>query len=46
MHLKMAEALGTVHTGGRGLLQSYCFDQMAAPVPEIMDGLLYVWRFM
>jgi hypothetical protein len=35
---KMAEALGTVHTRGRGLLRS--FDQMAASVPEyrIING--------
>jgi ribosomal protein L12E/L44/L45/RPP1/RPP2 len=32
---KMAEALGMVHMCGS-------FDQMAAPVPEIMDGSLYV----
>jgi hypothetical protein len=45
MHLKMAELLGTMHTHGMGLLQGWwwpkvprlVFDQMAAPVPEIMD---------
>jgi hypothetical protein len=49
MHLKMAEALGTVHTRGRGLLQGWwwpigpklVFDKMAVPVPEIMDSSLY-----
>jgi hypothetical protein len=42
----MAEALGTVHMRGRGLLQQCWFpvgpklvsDQMATAVPEIMDG--------
>jgi hypothetical protein len=46
---KMAEALGTVHTRGRGLLRGrwspvgpkLVFDQMAEPVPEIMDDCLY-----
>jgi hypothetical protein len=37
----MEEAVGTVHTRGRD-----CFkgdgDQMATPVPEIMDGSLYL----
>jgi hypothetical protein len=41
----MARALGTVHTSGRGLLRGLwgpvdpelVFDQMVAPVPEIMD---------
>jgi hypothetical protein len=41
----MVEALGTVQTRGRGLVRRWCwpvdptlvFDQMAAPVPEIMD---------
>jgi hypothetical protein len=41
---KMAEALGTVHTHGRGLLRGcwwlvgpeLVFDQMAAPGPEII----------
>jgi hypothetical protein len=34
----MGEALGMVHMSGRGLLQEcLTFDQMAAPVPEIMD---------
>jgi hypothetical protein len=41
----MAEALGTVHMLGRGLLKKcwwpvgpkLLFDQMAARVPEIMD---------
>jgi hypothetical protein len=50
MHLKMAEALGTVHTLRRGLLRGWwwrpigpklAFDQMVAPVPEIMDDSLY-----
>jgi hypothetical protein len=49
MYLKMTEALGTVHIRGRGLLRGSCwpvdrklvFDQMAAPVPEIMEGSLY-----
>jgi hypothetical protein len=50
--LKMAEALGTVHTSGRGLLPGWwwpagsklVFDQMAAPVPEIMDTPVF-WFF-
>jgi hypothetical protein len=45
----MAEALGTVHTPWRGLLREWwwpvdpklVFDQLAASVPEIMDGSLY-----
>jgi hypothetical protein len=45
---KVAKALGTVHTRGRGLLQGWwwpvgpklVYDQMAAPVPEIMCGSL------
>jgi hypothetical protein len=45
MHLKMAEALGTVHTRGRRLLRrlwwpigpKLVFVQMAAQVREIMD---------
>jgi hypothetical protein len=44
----MAEALGAVHTRGRELLRGWwvmCrhrfFDQMAASVPEILDGFLY-----
>jgi hypothetical protein len=49
MHLKMAEKLGTVHTRGRKLLRGWrwpvgpklVFDQMVAPVPEIMDSSLY-----
>jgi hypothetical protein len=40
--------LGTVHTRGRGLLREWlwsvgpklAFDQMAASVPQIMDGCL------
>jgi hypothetical protein len=44
----MAEALGTVHMHGRRLFRGWwwsvgrklVFDQMAAPVPEIMDGSL------
>jgi hypothetical protein len=46
----MAEALGTVHMYGRGLLRerwwpadpTLVFDQMTAPVPEIMDSNLYL----
>jgi hypothetical protein len=46
---KIAEALGTVHTHERGLLQGQWWpigpklilDQMAAPVPEIGDGSMY-----
>jgi hypothetical protein len=46
---KKAEALGTVHMRGRRLLRGrwwsvsakLVFDQMAAPVPEIMDASLY-----
>jgi hypothetical protein len=46
---KMVEELEMVHTCGRALLQGrwwpvgpkLVFDQMAAPVPEIMDGSLY-----
>jgi hypothetical protein len=42
----------SVHTRGRRLLQGrlwpagpkLVFDQMAAPVPEIMDDTLYVYR--
>jgi hypothetical protein len=49
-HLKLAKALGTVHTRGRGLLRGWwwlvgtklIFDHMEAPVPEIMDGSLYM----
>jgi hypothetical protein len=45
MQLKMAESLGTVHTRRRGLLWGWwwplgpklVFDQMATPVPVIMD---------
>jgi hypothetical protein len=45
---KMSEALRTVHTRGSGLLWGWWwlvgpklfFDQIAAPVPEIMDGSL------
>jgi hypothetical protein len=47
--LKMAEALGIVHTRGRGLLQGWWwsvgpklgFDKMAATVPGIMDTNSY-----
>jgi hypothetical protein len=47
---KMAEAPGTLHTSGRELLHGLCWpvgpklvsDQMATPVPEIMDGSLYI----
>jgi hypothetical protein len=47
---KLAETLGTVHTRGIGLLRErwwplgpkLIFDQMAAPVPDIMDGYLYI----
>jgi hypothetical protein len=46
--LKIAEALGTVHTRGRGLLRvrwwpvgpKLVFDQTAAQVSEIMDAPL------
>jgi hypothetical protein len=46
----MAETLRTVHKRGRGLLRGWwwevgpklVFDQMASPVPEIMDGSLYL----
>jgi hypothetical protein len=46
----MAQVLGTVHTRGRGQFRGWqwpvgpklIFDQMAAAVPEIMDGFLYV----
>jgi hypothetical protein len=52
MHLKMAEALGTVHMCRKGLLQSslwpigpkLIFDQMAAWVSGIMDMSLYEWQ--
>jgi hypothetical protein len=38
MHLKkMAEALGMVHMQRKGLNRNVLFDQMEAPVPEIMD---------
>jgi hypothetical protein len=48
-YLKMTEALRTVHTLGRGLLRGgwwpvspkLVFDQMAALVPENMDGSFY-----
>jgi hypothetical protein len=44
----MAQALRAVHSSGRELLRGLwwtmapklVFDQMAAPVPEIMDGSL------
>jgi hypothetical protein len=47
---KIAEALRTVHTCGRGLLRVWWWpigpklvsDQKAAPVPEIMDCSLYI----
>jgi hypothetical protein len=43
---KMAEALGTAHTCGRGLLRGWwwpvgpelVFNQMTVPVPKIMDS--------
>jgi hypothetical protein len=46
----MAEALGTVHIRGWGLIRGWwwpvspklLFDQMAAPIPEIMGGSLYI----
>jgi hypothetical protein len=46
---KMAEALATTHTRGRVLLREQwwpigpklIFNQMAAPVPEIMDSSLF-----
>jgi hypothetical protein len=43
----MSEALGMVHTCGRGLLRGPVdpklgFDQTAAEVPEIMVTTLYV----
>jgi hypothetical protein len=46
----MAEALGKVHARRRGLVRQWwwpegpklVFDQMAAPVPEIMNGSLYI----
>jgi hypothetical protein len=49
MHLRMAEALGTVPTRGKGLLREWwwpvdpklVFDRMAAAVPESMDSFLY-----
>jgi hypothetical protein len=50
IHLKMAEVKGMVHMGGKRLLQGWwcpvcrklAFDQMAAPVPDMMDtGFLY-----
>jgi hypothetical protein len=49
---KKAEALGTMHTRGRGLLWGWwwsvgpklVFDHMAAPAPEIMDGSLISLR--
>jgi hypothetical protein len=39
----MSEALGTVHACGRGLLRGpkLVFDQMAAPVLEVMDTTSY-----
>jgi hypothetical protein len=42
----MSEALGTVHIRGRELLRGpvspkLVFEQIVAPVPEIMDGYLY-----
>jgi hypothetical protein len=50
INLKMAEALGKVHTRGREQFRGcwwsvdlkLIFDQMTAPVPEIMDGSLYI----
>jgi hypothetical protein len=51
---KIWQALVTVHTCGRVLFWgpiglNLVFDQMTAPVPEIMDGYLYMrfqrmWR--
>jgi hypothetical protein len=46
MHLKLAEALGKMHTLGWGLLRGWwwpvgpklVFNQVAAPVQEIMDA--------
>jgi hypothetical protein len=46
----MTESLGTVHTQRRGVLRGrwwqagpqLILDQMAAQVPEIMDGSLYI----
>jgi hypothetical protein len=48
----MAEALGMMHTGERGLLRvmvpnrHIVSDQMAAPVPKIMMALCTVWWMM
>jgi hypothetical protein len=47
---KMAECLETEHTCGRGPLRRWLwpvgpklvFEQMAAPVPEVMNGSLYI----
>jgi hypothetical protein len=49
----MALALESEHTRGRELLrwwwwpvgQKLVFDQMAAPVPEIMDGTIYIYIY-
>jgi hypothetical protein len=43
MHLKMGEVLWTVHMRRAMVARGpkLIFDQMAAPVPEIMDGFLY-----
>jgi hypothetical protein len=43
MHLKMPEALGTVHTCRRGPLQGWQWPGAdgSTPVPEIMDGASY-----
>jgi hypothetical protein len=47
---KMAEALGMVHTCGRGLPQGcpvgteLVFYQVAVPVPEIMNGSLNMFH--
>jgi hypothetical protein len=53
MHFKkMAEVMGTVLTRGRRLFRKrwwqvdpkFVFDQIAAPVLEIMDGSLYIQK--
>jgi hypothetical protein len=46
----MAEALGMMHAGGRGLLQGrwwtggpkLVYNQIGAPVPEIMNTTTYI----
>jgi hypothetical protein len=50
MHLKMSEALRMVHKSGMGLLREWwwlvspklVFENTAEPVPESMDGSLYI----